>query len=371
MTISGKAQFTVLLMAACTALSAQPENLVPNPGFEEYVRCPGDFSESPGEFSVTGWRSATRGTPDHFHACSRGDANVPYNWAGVADAFEGDGYAGIFVWMNTDNQYREYLQCQLTQPLLKDSSYRISFRYKLSSYSKYAADRIGLLLTDTIVTRRDDRPLKEIPTLSVIQDSALTRTTGLWEKAAMDYKARGGERYLTIGNFFDNETTGYYRIIFRNIAQPMLAKSAYYYVDNVEVAPKYLLSDTPDLLPDFSLPEANLNVTYVLDNIEFEFDSYKLSPSSFEELDQVVAFMNRYPHVRVRLSGHTDDLGSERYNQALSANRARSVSLFLRHQGIDASRIETFGFGKTRPLLNEQTAYARSVNRRVEIMFIR
>ena len=122
--------------------SAQPQNLVPNGGFEDYRRCPGDFSESAEEFAVLGWRSASRGTPDHFHSCSSGDANVPYNWAGVADAWEGDGYAGIYVWMSDDNQYREYLQCKLAQPLVKDSTYEIGFRFKLSSYSKYAVDRI-------------------------------------------------------------------------------------------------------------------------------------------------------------------------------------------------------------------------------------
>ena len=360
-----------LIAIASVIASAQPQNLVPNGGFEEYRRCPGDFSESAEEFAVVGWRSASRGTPDHFHSCSAGDANVPHNWAGVADAWEGDGYAGIYVWMSDDNQYREYLQCKLAQPLIEDSTYHIGFRYKLSSYSKYAVDRIGMLLTDSLLAVPHDRVLHIEPTMSVIQDSALTKQTGLWEKAFMTYKAHGGESFLTIGNFFDNGTTRDYEIIFRPVSQPMLARSAYYYVDDVQVIPAYDPRNTLELIPEFALPGADLNTTYVLENVRFEFDSYKLVFSSFEELDQVVSYMMNNPNVKVILSGHTDDLGSAAYNHVLSTNRAKTVAQYLTYQGIGEDRIEVFGFGKSHPLINERTEYARSLNRRVEIRFVR
>src|SRR5690349_5350025 len=126
------------VIASLFAIPAFSQNLVPNGGFEEYTSCPGNYSQTKAEFRVKGWWPATRGTPDHFHSCSRGDAGVPHNWAGVSDAYEGKGFTGIYVWMDNDKDYREYLQCRLKEKLIKDSAYHIEFHFCLSSYSRYA-----------------------------------------------------------------------------------------------------------------------------------------------------------------------------------------------------------------------------------------
>lgn len=364
---------TIPLLMLAGAFCAQAQNLVPNPGFEEYEACPGNFSEAAHEFRVAPWRAAGTGIPDYFNACSDGEANVPHNWAGVSDAYEGHGYAGIYAWMDRDDPYREYLQCQLLQPLVKDSLYRVEFHYKLSSYSKYSIDRIGLLLTGKPVSERHDDDLRVTPTLSVVRDSALTKTTGLWETASMEYKASGGEQYLVIGNFFSNEATRRYEIRFRPISQVMLAHSAYYYIDGVSVVPKYRLSVNviAQLPPEFSPASATLNTTYVLKNLQFELDSYKLTPSSFYELDQVADVLIMNPKLKVQFFGHTDDQGSDQYNLRLSHNRAKTAGSYLQTLGISRNRIEVFGYGKQKPLIPETTDQARSVNRRVEIRFIR
>ncbi len=348
---------------------AQEINLVPNPGFEEFLFCPGSHSTRPHEFGATHWRSAsTLGTPDHFHACSSGEADVPHNWAGVSDAYTGQGYAGIYMWMATQN-YREYLQCQLTEPLIADSLYYIRFRYKLSSYSKYAIDRIGLLLTDNPVSVKHDKPIVLIPTFAVVQDSALTPQTGLWEEASFDYVAHGGERFLTLGNFWGNESTRTYRIIFRPIQQQMLANGAYYYIDDVEVIPSFSVGEIPVDVPPFTI-DAELNTNYVLRDIQFAFNSYKLEPVSFRELDFVVEYLLRHPKSTVQLFGHTDDVGSEEYNYQLSLNRAGAVGEYLKYAGIPPDRIEVYGYGKRQPLVNEHTETARAINRRVEVRFV-
>ena len=82
-----KIPFTVFYLVLGIRSFAQ--NLVPNPGFEEYLTCPGSISLSPQEFNVPHWKGIGIATPDYFNKCGRGDADVPYNWAGVADAFEG------------------------------------------------------------------------------------------------------------------------------------------------------------------------------------------------------------------------------------------------------------------------------------------
>lgn len=64
-------------------LTLWSQNLVPNPGFEEYIKCPGSYMLNQNEFAIHGWQSPTSGTPDHFHSCSSGEADVPVNWAGI------------------------------------------------------------------------------------------------------------------------------------------------------------------------------------------------------------------------------------------------------------------------------------------------
>src|SRR4051812_43269666 len=124
----------------------------------------------------------------------------------------------------------------------------------------------------------------------------------------------------------------------------MLANSAYYYIDAVKILPLYspevTLSET---IPAFSLPEATLNKTYVLKNIQFELNSYKLIGASFDELDQVAAYLTKHPETNVQLFGHTDDQGNDTYNMKLSYDRAMSAAGYLVTRGIKEARIETFG----------------------------
>jgi OOP family OmpA-OmpF porin len=346
------------------------QNLVPNGSFEDYGVCPGSFSERAGDFNVTSWRAAGLGSPDYFNTCSEGEASVPYNWAGVSDAFDGYGYAGIYMWMNLRKQYREYLHCKLESPLIKDSLYRVEFRYKLSSYSKFSSDRIGLLLSDSVGRYAHDRPLDIPPTISFVKDSALTPETGSWELAVAQYKAHGGEQFLTIGNFDDNQQTRSYHIRFRPESQPMLAGSAYYYVDDVKVIPRFI--DSEIRLPAiFTGEDTELYTTYILDNIQFEFNSYALLPVSYVDLDRVIAYLKDHKDVSVRLSGHTDSVGNAEYNKALSQKRAESAAAYLIANGIGPARISTLGYGESKPLEEGKTEKVFSINRRVEIEFHR
>lgn len=362
-----------ILLSAALLISQglHAQNLVPNGSFEDYASCPGSYSRNPAEFRVDDWRSLTWGSPDYFNACSKGEAAVPYNWAGVSDAFEGYGFAGLYTYMAIKD-YREYLHTKLTEPLIKDSVYHIEFRYKLSSYSKYCTDRIGLLLSDTLPTLHHDRPLRIAPSVTFVKDSALTLETGSWELAVAEYKAKGNEQFLTIGNFSDNTETGLYYIQFRSPQQPMLAESAYYYIDAVKVIPGFMQpapeeAETPPIFTD----DPELDKTYVLENIQFEFNSYSLLPQSYFDLERVVAYMKNHPDVSVELAGHTDSVGDDTYNMTLSADRARSAADYLVAQGIHRNRITTRGYGEERPLARDNNERAQELNRRVEIKFHR
>jgi OmpA-OmpF porin, OOP family len=70
--------------------------------------------------------------------------------------------------------------------------------------------------------------------------------------------------------------------------------------------------------------------------------------------------------LRIRIEGHTDSVGSERYNQRLSQLRSNAIRKFLVDRGVDGARLEAIGFGEATPIADNKTAEGRAKNRRVE-----
>jgi len=104
----------------------------------------------------------------------------------------------------------------------------------------------------------------------------------------------------------------------------------------------------------------------IVTNVNFDFDSSKIRSDSEQKLDRVVSILKDNPGVRVRVEGHTDSTGPEKYNLGLSFRRAESVQAYLASNGIDASRLSVVGFGEAKPLVSNKTRAGRAVNRRVE-----
>ncbi|MBO9703216.1 MAG: PD40 domain-containing protein [Sporocytophaga sp.] len=113
------------------------------------------------------------------------------------------------------------------------------------------------------------------------------------------------------------------------------------------------------------------NTSFVLNNIFFEFDSSAISATSFFELDRVVDLMKVNKSLVVEISAHTDDMGSDDYNNKLSQNRAESVVRYLTSKGITAERLVAKGFGKTMPAVPNDSDENRAKNRRVEFKILK
>ena len=102
-------------------------------------------------------------------------------------------------------------------------------------------------------------------------------------------------------------------------------------------------------------------------NITFATDQDQLNAGFLPVLGSVAIVLNKYPRTLLDIDGHTDDQGSEQYNQALSERRAISVAQYLGSRGIDQRRLLVVGFGETRPIASNATPEGRAQNRRVEI----
>ncbi len=106
---------------------------------------------------------------------------------------------------------------------------------------------------------------------------------------------------------------------------------------------------------------------FVLKNMFFATDKTKILPSSENALQDLYKLLSDNPDIRIRIIGHTDDVGKDDYNQRLSEGRSASVKQEMVTRGIDPKRIETTGHGEKDPIVANDSDEHRQMNRRVEI----
>jgi len=102
-------------------------------------------------------------------------------------------------------------------------------------------------------------------------------------------------------------------------------------------------------------------------DVLFATGSATLKPAARERLAKVAGILLSYPDIRLEIDGHTDNVGSEAFNEKLSERRAESVRTFLAQQGV-AQSMTTRGFGSTEPIASNATPVGRQQNRRVELV---
>jgi OOP family OmpA-OmpF porin len=100
--------------------------------------------------------------------------------------------------------------------------------------------------------------------------------------------------------------------------------------------------------------------------INFDFNKATLKPSSYPKLEQMVQILNEYPDYSLSIAGHTDSKGDDDYNLRLSYERAASARKYMVSKGIPAERIESRGYGETKPIADNKTAAGQAQNRRVD-----
>lgn len=102
-------------------------------------------------------------------------------------------------------------------------------------------------------------------------------------------------------------------------------------------------------------------------DVTFETGQAAVRSNFYPTLNSVAIVLKKYNKTSVIVTGYTDNVGSDGYNQVLSENRAKSVGDYLVSQGISSNRIMTEGRGKRDPIVSNNTAGGRSMNRRVVI----
>ena len=121
---------------------------------------------------------------------------------------------------------------------------------------------------------------------------------------------------------------------------------------------------------ELSLQPIEVGMSYRLNDIYFAFNSYELAPESMTVIEEFSQFLKDNPTIKVRIEGHTDNIGSLQDNQLLSERRSESVLNHLVEQGISSSRLEYRGFGESKPVATNATDEGRALNRRTEFVIV-
>jgi len=130
-------------------------------------------------------------------------------------------------------------------------------------------------------------------------------------------------------------------------------------VAQVEAAPEPMAEPMP--------VEEPAEVVRVELDVKFDFDKAQVKEESYGDIKSLADFMNQYPQTSTTVEGHTDSVGTDAYNQGLSEKRAKAVREVLVNQyGVEGQRVNSAGYGETRPVADNATESGRAINRRVE-----
>lgn len=213
---------SVLVMFVAKLSQAQG-NLVPNPSFEIHSGCPLNTNQL---FLCVGWINPNGGSPDYFDTCSSFAVSVPNNVFGSQYARSGGAYSGAG---NLGETYQEYIQTQLIDSMRNGQTYCVEFYVSLAGKSEFASIAPQLYISDSAIGHISSSYLSYQPQILI---TGIVYDTTNWILVSGEYVSHGNERFITIGNFFDDANTPYDTI--GNGA----SSAAYFYIDDVSIYQK-------------------------------------------------------------------------------------------------------------------------------------
>ena len=331
------------------------QNIVPNGSFEDVNICP-EFHQP---CSPSGWF--------YFNHLVRG------YFKSDIKPIRGDKDLNLVV-VDTASSNRDYWQTMLLCPLEVGKNYKVSLKLA-SDYIGPNLHDIGLYFTDSFLFFSKDSVIQPGYYLNFL-DARIKKLKNGWFEIQKEFTATSANHFLSIGNFSDKPNKQIAKEREINIKRLYLSVDDLTIISTKEAScpemqkikdslysikerhSKPLFHDSPVIKPE--MPAQEKIDTIVINNIEFDFDSYQIKNSN------VFQYLRNYlldtAVKKIKITGFTDNTGSMQYNRSLSEKRAKAVAHFLVEAfGLKESVIEVEGKGIS-------TKYAEAQqNRRVEI----
>lgn len=226
--------FLTLQLGGLSTALAQPDNLVPNPSFEDTI----DYSN--GFFSPKYW-DMTLGSPDYFSSSFKAPLEgrkTPFSYYGFQIPKSGIAYMGLGIKKSDSPEKREYIQVKLKNLLTKDSLYDVSFWVNLPDSFRLACEQsnIAFAFSDTMIdiTQNLHSLINWIKPLNFSVSTWNPTNKITWEKISNKYIAEGDEEYIIIGNFLQDSLSKLKDVGGGN--ENVFKISSYYFIDEVEVS---------------------------------------------------------------------------------------------------------------------------------------
>jgi outer membrane protein OmpA-like peptidoglycan-associated protein len=348
----------LLLLLGLTGFSQAviEKNLVPNGSFENYKRKSGNIK------SALPWTGIA--SVDYYQQPLSNDTGR------CRGARTGDCYAGL----RFQKKYKEFLEVKLAEPLKRGNNYQFECYVRLAFWSNAQLKSFGAYFSKGGM-KSVSFPERDYIVDTVAKKGALDGGF-CWFRIKGVYKAIGGEKFITIGNFAPNVRQDMTKI---NLFKPGF-KEAYYFVDDIslkwvkskEDEVKVVYVDSLKYEKDSVLQvKTTTNVGEKIKlNVSFDPGKSYMLPESFSELNKTAQYLFRHPNFVIQINGHSDNSGSPRRNQRLSEERARSVFEYLINKGVQ-NKMYYKGFGDTMPVGDNNTDEGKAKNRRVEIEILK
>ncbi len=344
--------FTAALV--CGQLTAQSVNLVPNGSFEATT---GKVKKVGAIDEVTGWTSPTGAKADVFLPNKLPTINVPENMFGKELAKEGSNYVGIVAYSYNDKVPRSYAMVKLDAPLKKGVRYCVTFNVSLAEASKYACNQLGANFSNKPFATETKTSIIDVAHVQH-RDNKIINATYNWEKICGVFEAKGGEKYLTIGNFIKNENVKTETNKKPKEMKVVQALSAYYFLDDVSVVmmdessecscagdePKNEYSTT--VFQKSVIVNSKMTPAQVVNAQQtfFAFGKANFSPEGKAMLDLIAAKLTENPAMKLEVIGHSDmmedSVGIEKTQYSgMAEKRVDAVLAYLKGKGIDPNRL--------------------------------
>ncbi len=378
-------------IAASLTFSQDADNLVPNPSFEGTK---GKLKNIKQINKATDWFSPTGLRADLFSAAKPDlPISVPDNKYGRENPSEGNNYAGITAYSYNNRAPRTYILTTLTEKLKKDQKYCVTFKVSLADLSKYAVNNISAHLTKKAieVEGKKDIVFTRNEPLVKVASNKIYEARYNWETVCGEYVAKGGEKYLVLGNFDENRNTKFKKLKKKKDTKGSQVPMAYYYIDEVSVVllteenEKTCVCETAEedeverviyRKNSSSMDEQTDEEKIKSSTIYFDHLKSELEPDAQNDLDLLAGILIDHPEYKIKIDGHStkeevDIAKEEEFHEDLAKRRIEKVVAYLKKHGLDKERFETEIQDNLVPASTEKTPLGEAKNRRITFELIK
>lgn len=370
---------TFIISTMAAAVFAQ-NNLVPNGSFESIS---GKIKEAGSISMAYPWNSPTEAKADIFSPKSKGEEwGAPVNMFGDADPKDGTNYAGLIMYSYKDAEPRTYLEIKLDEELEEEKVYCVKMSVMLALLSKYANNNIGMYLSEKGLDLEALEAGAITPQIMHSQNRIFNEQFA-WEDICQTYIAKGGERYLTIGNFGKTDETQDEKIRRPKGVMGMQTRGSYYYIDDVSVMN---MAGVESCECEVDASGSALQVVYskevsndmevdVTDDIEmtriyFDETSSVINNKAIPDVTKVAKLLQENPKYKVKVIGHTDPVEEVKVTGDVSLQRAENVKAKMVELGAYENKILVVGVQDFEPATTDATSAGQAQNRRVEFQVV-